>query len=256
MNHLILKHGSFHDSKAADCQWRTVKEAYLSILWRKGETVGVARGSACRACVSVRTRHTSHCRVWYGGCNSRCNSAKTKCVQVSSDSASLPDSVALETEEHRLEREQNEHDVLDALGDYKCDAWMSVENVPAVVDIKTLKYNTRPLITPAWNPPKPNTLHCSWDAPNLQKYNTKYITKLSPFSSTLLIVRHPTRARVSTTIRTYTSLCTVDCPWNPTSPQPQLHPRAEHKWGKNWFIHKLEPLKYLQKYELPNQSNL
>jgi len=28
---------------------------------------------------------------------------------------------------------------LEALGEYKCDAGMSVENVPAVVDIKTLK---------------------------------------------------------------------------------------------------------------------
>ena len=34
-----------------------------------------------------------------------------------------------------LEREQNERDVLEALGDYKCDAGMSVENVPAVVKI-------------------------------------------------------------------------------------------------------------------------
>ena len=29
--------------------------------------------------------------------------------------------------------------VLEALGDYKCDAGMSVENVPAVVNITTLK---------------------------------------------------------------------------------------------------------------------
>ena len=47
--------------------------------------------------------------------------------------------VALETQEQRLEREQNACDVLEALSDYKCDAGMSVENVPAVVDIKTLK---------------------------------------------------------------------------------------------------------------------
>ncbi len=37
-----------------------------------------------------------------------------------------------------LEREQNERDILEALGDYKCDTGMSVENVPAVVTI-TLK---------------------------------------------------------------------------------------------------------------------
>ena len=59
--------------------------------------------------------------------------------QVASGSASLPDPVALETEEQRLEREQNERDVLEALGDYKCDAGMSVENLPAVDNMKTLK---------------------------------------------------------------------------------------------------------------------
>ena len=45
----------------------------------------------------------------------------------------------METEEQSLEREQNERDVLEALGDYKCDAGMSFENVPVVVDIKTIK---------------------------------------------------------------------------------------------------------------------
>jgi hypothetical protein len=59
--------------------------------------------------------------------------------QVAPGSASLPDPVALETEEQRLEREQNERDVLEALGDYKCDAGISVENVPAVANIKRLK---------------------------------------------------------------------------------------------------------------------
>ncbi len=59
--------------------------------------------------------------------------------QVASGSASLPDPVALETEEQTLEREENERDVLEALGEYKCDAGMSVENVPAVVKIQTLK---------------------------------------------------------------------------------------------------------------------
>ena len=38
-----------------------------------------------------------------------------------------------------LEREHNERDVLDALGEYKCDAGMSVEDVPAIVNTKTLK---------------------------------------------------------------------------------------------------------------------
>ena len=35
--------------------------------------------------------------------------------QVASGSASIPDPVVLETEERMLERQQNEHDVLDAL---------------------------------------------------------------------------------------------------------------------------------------------
>jgi hypothetical protein len=59
--------------------------------------------------------------------------------QVASGAASLPDPVALETQEQRLESEQNERDVLEELVDYKCDAGMSVENVPASVNIKTLK---------------------------------------------------------------------------------------------------------------------
>ena len=58
--------------------------------------------------------------------------------QVASGSESLPDPVVLETEEQLLEREQNERDVLDALGEYKCDPGMSVEDVPAIVNIKTL----------------------------------------------------------------------------------------------------------------------
>ena len=52
--------------------------------------------------------------------------------QVTSGSVSLPDPVTLETEE-------NEHDVLETLGDYKCDTEMSVENVSEVVNTKTLK---------------------------------------------------------------------------------------------------------------------
>jgi hypothetical protein len=44
-----------------------------------------------------------------------------------------------EAEEQTLEREQNEWDVLEALGGYTCDAGMSVDNVTAVVNIKTLK---------------------------------------------------------------------------------------------------------------------
>jgi hypothetical protein len=41
--------------------------------------------------------------------------------QVASGSASLPDPVALDTEKQTLEREQNERDVLETLGEYRCD---------------------------------------------------------------------------------------------------------------------------------------
>jgi len=37
--------------------------------------------------------------------------------QVASGSASLPDTFVLETEEQVLEREQNEHDVVEAMGE-------------------------------------------------------------------------------------------------------------------------------------------
>ena len=53
--------------------------------------------------------------------------------------ASLPDPVALETEEQTLEREQNKRDVLEALGGYKCG--MSVENVPVVEHKNTSEMN-------------------------------------------------------------------------------------------------------------------
>ncbi len=59
--------------------------------------------------------------------------------QVESGSASLPDPVVLETEEQMHEKEQTERDVLDVLGEYKCDFGMSVKNVPAILHIKTLK---------------------------------------------------------------------------------------------------------------------
>ena len=54
-----------------------------------------------------------------------------------SGSPSLEVPVSKETGEQRLEREQNERYVLEAMGD--CAAGMSVENVPAVVNIRTLK---------------------------------------------------------------------------------------------------------------------
>ena len=38
-----------------------------------------------------------------------------------------------------IEREQNDRDVLDALGEYKCDTGMSEEDVTVIVNIKTLK---------------------------------------------------------------------------------------------------------------------
>ena len=49
------------------------------------------------------------------------------------------DPVVLETEEQMLEREKNERVVLDVPGEYKCDVGMSLEDVPVIVNIKTLK---------------------------------------------------------------------------------------------------------------------
>jgi hypothetical protein len=61
-------------------------------------------------------------------------------AQVVSSSASLPAPVVAETEEQTLEREQNDRNVLsDALGEYECDAGMSVEDLPAIVKIKLMK---------------------------------------------------------------------------------------------------------------------
>ena len=47
--------------------------------------------------------------------------------QDESGSTSLPDPVVWETEEYKVEREQNEREVLDTLVKYKCDTGMSVE---------------------------------------------------------------------------------------------------------------------------------
>jgi hypothetical protein len=60
-------------------------------------------------------------------------------AQVVSGSSSLPDPVFVETEEQMLEREQNECDVNDTLVEYECDTGMSVKDVHAIVNIKTLK---------------------------------------------------------------------------------------------------------------------
>ena len=59
--------------------------------------------------------------------------------QIASGSASLPHFLVLETEDQILEREQNERDVLEALGEYKCDSGMFVEDVTAIVNINPLK---------------------------------------------------------------------------------------------------------------------
>ena len=49
--------------------------------------------------------------------------------QIMSGSVFLPDPVALDSEEQRFEREQNERDALELLCGYKFDAGMSVESV-------------------------------------------------------------------------------------------------------------------------------
>jgi hypothetical protein len=50
----------------------------------------------------------------------------------------FPNFVTLETEEETLEREQNDCDILEGLGEYKCDTGILVKNVSLVVNIKTL----------------------------------------------------------------------------------------------------------------------
>jgi hypothetical protein len=54
-----------------------------------------------------------------------------------------------------LQREQNKRDVLEALGQVKCDVGMSVEDVPAIVNLKTLKgrliaLHTRSILGGRW----------------------------------------------------------------------------------------------------------
>ena len=57
-------------------------------------------------------------------------------------SASRPDPVASYTGADARKKgaeRQNERDFLEALGEYKCDTGVSVENVPAVFNIKAVK---------------------------------------------------------------------------------------------------------------------
>jgi hypothetical protein len=54
-------------------------------------------------------------------------------------SASLPDSVPIESEEERAARETDEMAALDAVGDYEADPNVMLEDVPQDIVIKTLK---------------------------------------------------------------------------------------------------------------------
>jgi hypothetical protein len=54
-------------------------------------------------------------------------------------SASLPDSVPIESEEERAAREAAEMTGLDAVGDYEADPNVMLEDVPQDIVIKTLK---------------------------------------------------------------------------------------------------------------------
>jgi hypothetical protein len=54
-------------------------------------------------------------------------------------SASLPDSVPIESEEERAAREADEMAALDAVGDYEADPSVMLEDVPQDIVIKTLK---------------------------------------------------------------------------------------------------------------------
>ena len=54
-------------------------------------------------------------------------------------SASLPDSVPIESEEERAARQADEMAVLDAVWDYEADTTVMLEDVPQDIVIKTLK---------------------------------------------------------------------------------------------------------------------
>jgi hypothetical protein len=54
-------------------------------------------------------------------------------------SASLPDSVPIESEEERAAREEDEMAALDTVGDYEADPTVMLEDVPQDVAFKTLK---------------------------------------------------------------------------------------------------------------------
>jgi hypothetical protein len=54
-------------------------------------------------------------------------------------SASLPDSVPIESEEERAAREADEMAALDSVGDYEADPNVMMEDVPQDIVIKTLK---------------------------------------------------------------------------------------------------------------------
>jgi hypothetical protein len=54
-------------------------------------------------------------------------------------SASLPDSVPIESEEERAAREADEMAALDTVGDYEADPNVMLEDVPQDIVIKTLK---------------------------------------------------------------------------------------------------------------------
>jgi len=60
-------------------EWMYASEDWDEAQSRKGAWGRERSWDSCRACASVRKRHTSHCRVGYGRCNSGCNSAKTMC---------------------------------------------------------------------------------------------------------------------------------------------------------------------------------
>ena len=54
-------------------------------------------------------------------------------------SASLPDSVPIESEEERAAHEEDEMAALDAIGDYEADPTVMLEDVPQDIVIKTMK---------------------------------------------------------------------------------------------------------------------
>jgi hypothetical protein len=82
-------------------------------------SASVIRSHSLPGAEAMLTPNSRDLRMWFSITSSRMTQISLQKPegdgQVASGSESLPGPVALETEEHKLEREQNERDVLEAL---------------------------------------------------------------------------------------------------------------------------------------------